>query len=114
MTQHRWANADRDLRFNDLFNLIIDPAVLLLTWQRARRTRGALMLLQVPPNQARPGGTAEIRDLTSYPHNFEWLVSVVSCWATLDGRPVSSSCRAYPIRSPCCAGTENWISATPR
>jgi hypothetical protein len=43
------------------------------------------MLLQVPPNQARPGGTAEIRDLTSYPHNFEWLVSVVSCWATLDG-----------------------------
>jgi hypothetical protein len=85
MTQHRWANADRDLRFNDLFNLIIDPAVLLLTWQRARRTRGALMLLQVPPNQARPGGTAEIRDLTSYPHNFEWLVSVVSCWATLDG-----------------------------
>jgi hypothetical protein len=38
---------------NDLFNLIIDPAVLLLTWQRARRTRGALMLLQVPPNQAR-------------------------------------------------------------
>jgi RNA-directed DNA polymerase len=38
---HRWAAADRDRRFGDLFNLIIDPAVLAVAWQRVRNNRGA-------------------------------------------------------------------------
>ncbi len=38
---HRWASTEPDRRFDDLFNLIIDPAVLAVAWQRVRRNRGA-------------------------------------------------------------------------
>jgi RNA-directed DNA polymerase len=38
---HRWASAEPDRRFDDLFNLIIDPAVLVVAWQRVRSNRGA-------------------------------------------------------------------------
>ena len=38
---HRWASAEPDRRFDDLFNLIIDPAVLAVAWQRVRSNRGA-------------------------------------------------------------------------
>jgi RNA-directed DNA polymerase len=37
---HRWATADRDRRFEDVFNLITDPAVLVVAWQRVRSNRG--------------------------------------------------------------------------
>jgi RNA-directed DNA polymerase len=38
---HRWATADRDRRFDDLFNLVADPAFLVLAWTRVRENRGA-------------------------------------------------------------------------
>jgi RNA-directed DNA polymerase len=38
---HRWASAEPDRRFDDLFNLIIDPAVLAVAWRRVRTNRGA-------------------------------------------------------------------------
>ena len=38
---HRWACAEPDRRFDDLFNLIIDPVVLVTAWQRVRSNRGA-------------------------------------------------------------------------
>ena len=38
---HRWASTEPDRRFDDLFNLIIDPAVLAVAWQRVRSNRGA-------------------------------------------------------------------------
>jgi RNA-directed DNA polymerase len=38
---HRWASVDRDRRFDELINLIIDPAVLVVAWQRVRSNRGA-------------------------------------------------------------------------
>lgn len=38
---HRWASAQPDRRFDDLFNLITDPAVLAVAWQRVRTNRGA-------------------------------------------------------------------------
>ena len=38
---HRWATNDSDRRFDDLYNLIYDPAVLVDAWQRVKRNRGA-------------------------------------------------------------------------
>jgi RNA-directed DNA polymerase len=38
---HQWAVADRDRRFDDLFNLVADPAFLLVAWGRVRGNRGA-------------------------------------------------------------------------
>jgi RNA-directed DNA polymerase len=38
---HQWAGDDPARRFDDLFNLVVDPAVLAVAWQRVRGNRGA-------------------------------------------------------------------------
>jgi RNA-directed DNA polymerase len=38
---HRWAGGDPHRRFDDLFNLVADPAFLLVGWDRVRNNRGA-------------------------------------------------------------------------
>lgn len=38
---HRWARDDPHRRFDDLFNLVVDPAFLLVAWDRVRRNKGA-------------------------------------------------------------------------
>ena len=38
---HRWARDDPHRRFDDLFNLVADPAFLLVAWDRVRRNKGA-------------------------------------------------------------------------
>jgi RNA-directed DNA polymerase len=38
---HRWASADRDRRFADVFNLIYDRATLVVAWDRVSGNRGA-------------------------------------------------------------------------
>jgi RNA-directed DNA polymerase len=38
---HRWASDDPHRRFDDLFNLVTDPAFLLVGWDRVRSNRGA-------------------------------------------------------------------------
>ena len=38
---HRWATDDPDRRFDDLYNLVVDPAFLLVAWRRVRRNKGA-------------------------------------------------------------------------
>ena len=38
---HRWANDDRHRRFDDLYNLVCDPAFLRVAWDRVRGNRGA-------------------------------------------------------------------------
>jgi RNA-directed DNA polymerase len=38
---HRWAIEDSEKCFKDLFNLVCDPAFLLVAWRRVRRNRGA-------------------------------------------------------------------------
>src|SRR6266498_1982268 len=38
---HRWAIDDPERRFGDLFNLVCDPAFLLVGWRRVRGNRGA-------------------------------------------------------------------------
>jgi len=37
---HRWAAQDEQARFGDLFNLVCDPATLLVAWERVKRNRG--------------------------------------------------------------------------
>jgi RNA-directed DNA polymerase len=38
---HRWANDSPNRRFDDLFNLVCDPAFLVVGWGRVRSNRGA-------------------------------------------------------------------------
>ena len=38
---HRWATADVGRRFDDLINLVTDPAFLTVAWERVRTNRGA-------------------------------------------------------------------------
>jgi RNA-directed DNA polymerase len=38
---HRWAGQDTDRRFDDLFNLVADPAFLVVAWDRVRNNKGA-------------------------------------------------------------------------
>ena len=38
---HQWATGDADRRFNDLYNLVCDPAFLVVAWDRVRGNRGA-------------------------------------------------------------------------
>ncbi len=38
---HRWASDDPHHRFDDLFNLVADPAFLLVAWDRVRGNKGA-------------------------------------------------------------------------
>jgi RNA-directed DNA polymerase len=38
---HRWASEDSHRRFDDLFNLVTDPAFLLVAWDRVRGNKGA-------------------------------------------------------------------------
>lgn len=38
---HRWATNDSQKKFDDLFNLVADPAFLLMAWDRVRGNKGA-------------------------------------------------------------------------
>ena len=38
---HRWASDDPHRRFDDLFNLVTDPAFLVVAWDRVRSNKGA-------------------------------------------------------------------------
>jgi RNA-directed DNA polymerase len=38
---HQWARDDPHRRFGDLFNLVVDPAFLLVAWDRVRSNKGA-------------------------------------------------------------------------
>ncbi len=38
---HRWARDDPHRQFGDLFNLVTDPAFLLVAWERVRSNKGA-------------------------------------------------------------------------
>jgi RNA-directed DNA polymerase len=38
---HQWAVNDPDRRFDDLYNLVADPAFLVVAWNRVRRNKGA-------------------------------------------------------------------------
>ena len=37
---HRWAGEDEGRRFDDLYNLVCDPAFLTVAWERVRANKG--------------------------------------------------------------------------
>ena len=38
---HCWASTDRARRFDDLYNLVCDPRVLVMAWERVAGNKGA-------------------------------------------------------------------------
>lgn len=38
---HRWSERDATARFDDLFNLVVDPSFMLVAWERVARNTGA-------------------------------------------------------------------------
>ena len=38
---HQWAKADPGRSFDDVFNLVYDPAFLVVAWSRVRANKGA-------------------------------------------------------------------------
>ncbi|HEY1593358.1 MAG TPA: hypothetical protein VGF81_16285, partial [Solirubrobacteraceae bacterium] len=38
---HEWASADAERRFHDLWNLVCDPATLVVAWSRVSHNRGS-------------------------------------------------------------------------
>lgn len=38
---HQWAKVAPNRRFDDLYNLVYDPAILVVAWSRVRTNRGA-------------------------------------------------------------------------
>jgi RNA-directed DNA polymerase len=64
---HRWAVSDPDRRFDDLYNLVYDPAFLVVAWDRVRSNKGARSagVDGIAPRSIEPGGgefLAGIRD----------------------------------------------------
>ncbi len=50
---HQWATDSPDRRFDDLFNLVCDPAFLVVAWNRVRGNRGHARLGSMGCNRAR-------------------------------------------------------------
>ena len=46
---HQWASDDPDRCFDDLWNLVYDPAVLAHAWHRVRHNRGVTSLAIYQP-----------------------------------------------------------------
>lgn len=38
---HQWTKSDEQKKFSDLFNLVHDPATLIVAWERIRTNRGS-------------------------------------------------------------------------
>jgi RNA-directed DNA polymerase len=47
---HQWAAGEPGRRFDDLFNLVTDPAVLVVAWARVRGNRGKRSASPAAPN----------------------------------------------------------------
>lgn len=55
---HQWAVSDADRRFDDLYNLVYDPAFLVVAWDRVRSNKGARSagIDGIAPRSIEPGG----------------------------------------------------------
>src|SRR3954452_23644360 len=58
---HRWAKDAPDRQFNDLYNLVCDPAILVVAWSRVRSNRGARSagIDKVEPRSIQPPRTRD-------------------------------------------------------
>jgi RNA-directed DNA polymerase len=55
---HQWALSDAERRFDDLYNLVYDPAFLVVAWDRVRSNKGARSagVDGIAPRSIEPGG----------------------------------------------------------
>ena len=55
---HQWAISEPDRRFDDLYNLVYDPAFLVVAWDRVRSNKGARSagVDGIAPRSIEPGG----------------------------------------------------------
>jgi len=62
---HRWAAGDAGRRFDDLYNLVHDPAFLVVAWSRVRGNKGARTagVDRVVPRAVPPGAEALLDEL---------------------------------------------------
>jgi len=62
---HQWAIDDRDRSFDDLGNLIYDPAFLVVAWDRVRANKGGRSagVDGIAPRSLKPGGGAFLEGL---------------------------------------------------
>jgi RNA-directed DNA polymerase len=62
---HRWAAGDAGRRFDDLYNLVHDPAFLVVAWSRVRGNKGARTagVDRVAPRAIAPGAEALLDEL---------------------------------------------------
>ena len=62
---HRWATADPGRRFDDLANLVYDPAFLTVAWDRVRGNAGARTagVDGIAPRSIGPGAGELLADL---------------------------------------------------
>lgn len=74
---HRWAADDSHRRFDDLFNLVADPAFLLVAWDRVRgkRVPARPEWMGRPPALSKPGRGSR-RFSTSYGPSSETAASI--------------------------------------
>lgn len=66
---HRWAGEDPYRRFDDLFNLVADPAFLVMAWRRVRSNTGSrtagvdgLMARDIPTGRGEEMFLNELRE----------------------------------------------------
>ena len=62
---HRWAAGDAGRRFDDLYNLVYDPAFLVVAWSRVRGNKGARTagVDRVAPRQVGPAADVMLSEL---------------------------------------------------
>ena len=58
---HRWAGEDSGRRFRDVFNLVHDPAFLLVAWHRVRGNRVPGRLVWTEPAPSTSSSVTECR-----------------------------------------------------
>jgi RNA-directed DNA polymerase len=61
---HRWATADPGRRFDDVFNLVADPAFMVVAWDRVRGNKGG-RTAGVDGIAPRSLSDAEVREMLS-------------------------------------------------
>lgn len=83
---HRWARDDPHRRFDDVFNLVADPAFLLVAWDRVRHNKGAK--------------TAGVDGQSAY-----YVQAVVGVEEFLDRLRTSLKDRSFSVRCRCGSGS---------
>jgi integrase len=110
---HRWATNDPHRRFDDLFNLVVDPAFLVVAWERVRGNKGAKtrVRLRLVSGLSIATGVAGVQALTHFSEFLAEAARDVSALADID-RPLLERYLAWLAARPGGPATRaRWINA---